>query len=669
MSTPRPAPSHPSTRAASLSLRERGQLTNGVIDHRNFAEPRAVLPPGIDSPYRGNYASLPTVMLKPPSEGNRTVPVIVLWTRDGQPPSYTIHFNARAQQVVSLSQICALHVDNTQCSATINVVFPDTNFQLQLGPNSEGFYPVVTNSLEFYAYIDVAPGPNDRSVIQVLNFMPPPIEFGSGSSGVAVGTVRRVDTVAPLQGGPITDQGSVSLATPLQINFGGTGAATAPLALDSLSGASGATSGSLVRNPAGAWSVTAAGAGTITQVVAGNGLTGGGSAGSVSLALLNPVSIANGGTGAASPAAALTALGGAPLASPGFTGTPNAPTPAAASNDTSLATTFYVTRAVATITAGGPWLSLTGGATSGAVAINMTLPPGGNAGNLIAAGALSTRNYIGHNTYLNAAGAAWLHMTGTGTAGVFSYDSAANNFTWYTAPNAALGAALTLTQRMALSGTGNLQIASLGAGSVVPPSAQAGTCFAGIYSAGGNIAQNGYYNGANWVHWVTGMMGLISFDTSGGGWYIQTAASGAVDTVATPVNKWQLDVSGNMVIAGTTAYKVGGGTWTDSSDIRVKQAVADYSTGLQAVLALQPRTWQFNGKGETPDDGKIYIGLVADEAETIMPEMIGTREVLFDPGDAAKTAIKTLDATALIYALVNSIKELETRLAKLEPAP
>src|SRR5262245_37934299 len=54
--------------------------------------------------------------------------------------------------------------------------------------------------------------------------------------------------------------------------------------------------------------------GTIRGVTAGNGLTGGGTAGTVTLGISAPVSIANGGTGAITAPLALAALGGAPLA-------------------------------------------------------------------------------------------------------------------------------------------------------------------------------------------------------------------------------------------------------------------------------------------------------------------------------------------------------------------
>jgi hypothetical protein len=61
-----------------------------------------------------------------------------------------------------------------------------------------------------------------------------------------------------------------------------------------------------------------------------------------------PLSVANGGTNATAAAAALANLGGAPLASPVFTGNPTAPTPSTGDNDTSVATTAFVSTAVAT---------------------------------------------------------------------------------------------------------------------------------------------------------------------------------------------------------------------------------------------------------------------------------------------------------------------------------
>jgi microcystin-dependent protein len=68
--------------------------------------------------------------------------------------------------------------------------------------------------------------------------------------------------------------------------------------------------------------------------------------------LATPLSIAQGGTGQSTASAALAALGGAPLLSPAFTGTPTAPTAGAGANTTQIATTAFVTGAIATAIAG-----------------------------------------------------------------------------------------------------------------------------------------------------------------------------------------------------------------------------------------------------------------------------------------------------------------------------
>jgi hypothetical protein len=62
------------------------------------------------------------------------------------------------------------------------------------------------------------------------------------------------------------------------------------------------------------------GPGTITGVTAGTGLTGGGTSGTVTVALSIPVSVANGGTGAISAPVALTNLGALPIAGGTMTG-------------------------------------------------------------------------------------------------------------------------------------------------------------------------------------------------------------------------------------------------------------------------------------------------------------------------------------------------------------
>jgi hypothetical protein len=317
------------------------------------------LPPGPDLAWKGQYISLPAATLKAPVEGNRTVPVEITWLRDGTSPSYAVVFNAREQRVTPLTQIAAVHISNIHSAVPVRLLFPDTGFEIELGSNLEGYYPVVTNGLEFVAYTPLAPSGFDSVTIQVLNFLPPPLVFGLSPGGTVAG-VARIDTAAPLAGGPVTSSGTISLDVPLAIQFGGTGAITPDLAMDALAETGGSTVGLLSRNAAGNWvmqplaaagppalpvsilnggtgattgflaldnlsaagsqtgvlqrvaggnwSLVVAGTGTITGVTAGPGLSGGGGTGVVTLGLSIPVQFANGGTAATTRNGAMDSL-------------------------------------------------------------------------------------------------------------------------------------------------------------------------------------------------------------------------------------------------------------------------------------------------------------------------------------------------------------------------
>jgi hypothetical protein len=118
--------------------------------------------------------------------------------------------------------------------------------------------------------------------------------------------------------------------------------------------------------------------------------------------------------------------------------------------------------------------------------------------------------------------------------------------------------------------------------------------------------------------------------------------------------------SGSIVLTTNNALKPGGGMWSDNSDARTKRSVAPYLSGLDVVTRLDPVSFQHNGVGGSVDDGATYVGLIADAVEGVMPEMVGKRKA--DDGEE----YLTLDATALIYALVNAVKELNTKVVTLE---
>src|SRR5215204_695946 len=129
---------------------------------------------------------------------------------------------------------------------------------------------------------------------------------------------------------------------------------------------------------------------------------------------------------------------------------------------------------------------------------------------------------------------------------------------------------------------------------------------------------------------------------------------------------------------GGAAQKPGGGLWSDASDSRIKTVSADYTKGLTAIQTLRPVKYTYKGNdtkrvgfpsdhAKVAADGQEFIGLIAQEAEAAMPEMV-TQTTAYVDGTQV-TDLRVMDTAPLIYALINAVKELSARVAALEGAP
>jgi hypothetical protein len=107
------------------------------------------------------------------------------------------------------------------------------------------------------------------------------------------------------------------------------------------------------------------------------------------------------------------------------------------------------------------------------------------------------------------------------------------------------------------------------------------------------------------------------------------------------------------------------GTWNSLCDAQLKQDIAPYGRGLEAVLQLRPVVFRYNGLAGLPTD-EPHFGLIANDVASVMPELVGEALMLLRPDDEAPTTVKTVDPGRLIYALVNTVKELTARLVALE---
>jgi hypothetical protein len=209
---------------------------------------------------------------------------------------------------------------------------------------------------------------------------------------------------------------------------------------------------------------------------------------------------------------------------------------------------------------------------------------------------------------------------------------------------------------------------------------------AGNFTAGGSVFAAG---DTAFGIWTSGGNRNFAFYATTS-FYADTSANINVYQLGAITAYWQ--ASDKRLVNLGPAYKPGGGAWLDSSDARIKSIVEDYTAGLAEVLQLQPRRYTFLGN-DTPTDpeadrstvppfagsphfqaatnGQQFIGLVAQEAEVAMPEMVLEVEGWIDGVEVDD--LREMDTTPLVYALVNSIKELaamnealEARVAALE---
>ena len=123
--------------------------------------------------------------------------------------------------------------------------------------------------------------------------------------------------------------------------------------------------------------------------------------------------------------------------------------------------------------------------------------------------------------------------------------------------------------------------------------------------------------------------------------------------IGTAAPAYQLQLSTDSAAKPTSAL------WTIASDSRIKTETGEYTKGLDAVCALRPVTYRYNGAAGFIDDGKENISIIAQESMHHFPECVGTFEALLNEGDEEKTELFNWNGHALIFALVNAVKELK----------
>jgi hypothetical protein len=131
--------------------------------------------------------------------------------------------------------------------------------------------------------------------------------------------------------------------------------------------------------------------------------------------------------------------------------------------------------------------------------------------------------------------------------------------------------------------------------------------------------------------------------------HITENGSVGIGTQTTGVN-YLLHVNGS-------AGKIGGGSWSNSSDIRLKDVLGIYEKGLTEINNLRPIKFSYkknNSRGLRSDE--IEYGFVAQEVKKIFPEAVSE----------AQDGYLDFNMHSINVAVINAIQELSSRNKKLE---
>ena len=77
------------------------------------------------------------------------------------------------------------------------------------------------------------------------------------------------------------------------------------------------------------------------------------------------------------------------------------------------------------------------------------------------------------------------------------------------------------------------------------------------------------------------------------------------------------------------------------------------------ILGINPILYKYNGKAGFEADGNDYIGVIAQDIQKVAPYTIGTYMTKLNPNDEMETELLNFESHALVFNLINAVKELK----------
>jgi hypothetical protein len=117
----------------------------------------------------------------------------------------------------------------------------------------------------------------------------------------------------------------------------------------------------------------------------------------------------------------------------------------------------------------------------------------------------------------------------------------------------------------------------------------------------------------------------------------------------------------NITLDATGTGEVSAGSFTTTSDMRLKTDIATLSNALETVTHLRPVEYNWVSGAATLNPGHKEIGFLAQEVEAVLPNIISTH------ADAAlEGGRKTVAYDRVVAVLVGAVKELKADVDALK---
>ncbi|HZN09974.1 MAG TPA: tail fiber domain-containing protein [Pyrinomonadaceae bacterium] len=105
------------------------------------------------------------------------------------------------------------------------------------------------------------------------------------------------------------------------------------------------------------------------------------------------------------------------------------------------------------------------------------------------------------------------------------------------------------------------------------------------------------------------------------------------------------------------ASKVGGGSWQSFSDRRLKNVKSPFTTGLSAVMKLQPVRYEYKSNNVLglPNEGE-HVGFAAQEVQKVIPEAVTSNS----------SGYLMVNNDPILWTMLNAIKEQQKEITELK---